>query len=235
MMTSPVHLVLPTLLAVWLPMLSGLVCAAEPPNLYDVEVIVFARRSSEDGERMGKPEAGTLRASGAFPEDQFTELSQENYTLSRIRDGLSPAAGYTVLFHRAWRQLAYDGKHAVDYPVHSIATGRNSVEGTVTLSRNRFLHLDIDLMLMQADGTAPALHSDGPGSAPVYRLSEKRRIRSSEIHYFDHPRIGVIARVTPYNTPGQPEAGDTPADAMVPELSAPAGAAETVPGQMPLH
>jgi hypothetical protein len=173
---------------------------------------------------MGKPDAGTLRASGAFPENQFTELSQENYTLSRIRGGLSPAAGYTVLFHRAWRQLAYDGKHAVDYPVHSIATGRNSVEGTVTLSRERFLHLDIDLMLMQADGTA------------AYRLSEKRRIRSSsDIHYFDHPHLGVIARVTPYSTPDQPEAGNTPADAMLPELSAPAGAAGTAPGQMPLR
>jgi hypothetical protein len=220
MMTRSIHLVLPVLLASWLSVLSGVTCAAEP-GLYDVEVIVFARRSSEDGERMGKPDAGTLRASGAFPENQFTELSQENYTLSRIRGGLQ---GYTVLFHRAWRQLAYDGNHAVDYPVHSIATGRNSVEGTVTLTRERFLHLDIDLMLMQADGTA------------AYRLSEKRRIRSSsDIHYFDHPHLGVIARVTPYSTPDQPEAGITPADAMLQELSTPAGAAEEAPGQTPLR
>ncbi len=36
----------------------------------------------------------------------------------------------------------------------------------------------------------------------MYELSEKRRIkRSGTLHYFDHPRFGMIAIVTPYQSP----------------------------------
>ena len=213
---------------------AGLVAAAEP-RLYDVEVIVFTQRGSEDGERMVQPNADSARARGAFPEHQFTELSQSGYTLNRISGGLSPGAGYSVLFHRAWRQLAYDSKHAVDYPVHSIAVnGRDSIEGSVTLIAERYLHLDIDLLLMQTGGAAPALYSDGPGNVPVYRLNEKRRIRSSEIHYFDHPRIGVIARVTPYSTPQQSGSVDAADDVLPGEQPVPASEEEPVPDDSPL-
>ena len=38
-------------------------------------------------------------------------------------------------------------------------------------------------------------------AAPVYSLREKRRIKSNENHYFDHPHFGMIARVTPYYSP----------------------------------
>ncbi len=31
----------------------------------------------------------------------------------------------------------------------------------------------------------------------VYRLKEKWRIKLNEIHYLDHPRFGVIAKVKP--------------------------------------
>jgi hypothetical protein len=35
----------------------------------------------------------------------------------------------------------------------------------------------------------------------VFRLQQSRRMRSSEIHYLDHPLFGVIAQVTPYELP----------------------------------
>jgi hypothetical protein len=38
--------------------------------------------------------------------------------------------------------------------------------------------------------------SGPPAPDPVYRLNQARRIRGSRIHYFDHPKFGVIARVT---------------------------------------
>jgi hypothetical protein len=54
-------------------------------------------------------------------------------------------------------------------------------------------------------GTAlPA--AGGTAARSAYRLSERRRIRSGELHYFDHPRFGVIARVTPYQAPDEPAA-----------------------------
>ncbi len=187
-------------------LLLGMAGQAMPAQLYDVEVIVFSNRTgADDGEQMKRPPVDAARAVGVFPQDQFTELGQGFYTMDNIRSTLSAAPGYAVLFHRAWRQLAYDRENAVDYPVHSFAdNGRDSVEGTITLIRERYLHLDMDLLLMTTGTGGQVLYSDGPGSVPAYRLSEKRRVRSGELHYFDHPRFGVIARVTPYESPEQP-------------------------------
>jgi len=175
-------------------------------RLYDVEVIIFSRGGSgTDDETPGQSGIDAVRATGTFPAGEFTELSSGAYQLNNISGGLAAASGYHVLFHRAWRQPAYERSNAVDYPVHTSAgSGRNSVEGTIALVKERYLHLYVDLLLKTAGSTAPGLYSDGSGSRPAFRLTEKRRIRSGELHYFDHPRFGMIARVTPYAAPDEP-------------------------------
>lgn len=93
--------------------------------------------------------------------------------------------------------------------------------GAVRLIRSRFLHLEIDLFLniqkplkepgkiathMQPARTGEpqeedALLHEEPRAPTLFRLQESRRVRSSEIHYFDHPRFGMIASVRPYTPP----------------------------------
>jgi Peptidoglycan-binding protein, CsiV len=200
------------LLLAGLSLLFGMSAAADEPRQYDVEIIVFTRHGGDDAERMVQNGAAGPQAGTAPAADTFTDLSPSAYTLDRVSNSLSSASGYSVLFHRAWRQLAYDRNHAVEYPVHtSAANGRDSVNGTVTLIRERYLHLDIELALSRAGTSSATAYPDGQAGRPQYRLSEQRRIRSSEIHYFDHPQFGVIARVTPYNAPGTPESADAPA------------------------
>ncbi len=168
-------------------------------GLYDVEVIIFSNASARtDDELMDRPGTDTAPARVPFTASEFTELTADAYRMNAIRSTLAGSGRYRVLYHRVWRQPAYDRGHAVGYPVHTTATsGRDSVTGAITLLKERYLHLDVDLLLTTG-GNAPAAYSNGTGSLPVYRLAEKRRIRSNELHYFDHPRFGVIARVTPY-------------------------------------
>ena len=175
------------------------------PKLYDVEIIIFSHNTrSDQGEAWHQPDAEAGRAQGVSPQNRFTELSSSHYRLKPVRYSLQQGGEYTVLYHRAWRQLAYSLSRAVDYPVHALSNdSRNSVEGTVRLVRGRYLHLDMDLLLMDAATQPPGHYADGPGITPAYRLIEKRRIKSSDLHYFDHPRFGVLALVTPYSTPAQ--------------------------------
>jgi hypothetical protein len=58
--------------------------------------------------------------------------------------------------------------------------------GQVALSRGRYLHLTLDLVL---DSTAT--------EGQRYVLRQTRRMRSNERHYIDSPKFGVIAVVTP--------------------------------------
>ena len=176
--------------------------AALPP-IYDVELIVFINKyPNDDGEQWNMPDPDAIKPSGFFPEDHFTELASAFYTINNISYALERSGRHSVLFHRAWRQLAYDNAHAVAYPIHSLAeNGRDSVEGVIKLVRERFLHLDVDVQLMSARDGTQVLYSDSPDSKPAFELVETRRIRSNVLHYFDHPRFGMIAKVTPYIPP----------------------------------
>ena len=200
-----------------LPLLWGQAARAAVPAIYDVELVVFSNEpSSDNGEKWNRPDSDAIRPSGSFPENHFTELAAAYYTLNNISQALERSGRHTVLFHRAWRQLAYDKARAVAYPVHSIAENRrDSIEGVIKLVRERFLHLDVNLQLMSAINGTQVMFSDSPNSKPAFELVESRRINSNVLHYFDHPRFGLIARVTPYirknkGTPAVEENTETP-------------------------
>ena len=206
---------------------------AAAARLYDVEIIIFRHdRQADQDEAWHTPDSTAGRASGQFREGRFTELSASRYRLNPVRYSLQRSDGYSVLFHRAWRQVAYGPSQAADYPVHSFSDDRrNSVEGTVRLERNRYLHLDVDLLLMNAADAAPGQYSGEPGSTPAFRLREKRRIKSSELHYFDHPRFGLLAVVTPYAAPQKSEPPAEAAPAPAPDTDSSPAASDTAPAE----
>lgn len=61
------------------------------------------------------------------------------------------------------------------------------LDGTVSLTRARFLHLAADLIYVD------------PATGIPVQLRESRRMRSNELHYLDHPRFGVLVQVSPVN------------------------------------
>lgn len=200
----------------------------EPPQ-YDVEVVIFRNLYPQtDGElRSGyTPDAATEFASAPLQSD-LVELSGKLHTLDNVAGALRRSGAYRVLAHRAWRQSAYDRSNTVPYRLQ--ADPRNtqySVQGTIRLIRERFLHLDVDLALRQDQGNGES----GTGelaAGPVSHLDETRRVRNNELHYFDNPWFGMIAKVTPYNRPESPgvASGENPETADQP--------ATTGAGQLP--
>jgi len=173
--------------------------------VYDVEVIVFDNQNPGDG---GEHWPVSLREDFGEPgyhnNGSLQELSTSSYQLNNIAIGLKQARGYNVLLHTAWRQPARDGRNAIAFPVN-VAVGGKRLNGTITLIRERYLHLEIDLVLASADAFSNVSYLEPDSTAvPVYELREKRRIKKSRtVHYFDHPHFGVIATVTPYESPRQ--------------------------------
>ena len=180
---------------------------AAQPNSYDVEVVVFSYRyPADNGEQWPAQSVDAGMAAGSYTSNQagnqVSELPVDVYKLNGISNGLRQSSNYSVLFHRAWRQPAYDDANAVSLPVQAVAeSGRNNIEGSIRLIRERFLHLDADLQMTPAGNPYPVMNPSVPGSSPVYTLREKRRIKSYVVHYFDNPHFGMIATVTPYYSP----------------------------------
>lgn len=78
------------------------------------------------------------------------------------------------------------------------------IDGSITLSLARYLHLRTDISYINPDVyLAEQIARQDTESPSVERfvLRESRRMRSKEIHYFDHPYFGIITLVTPYERP----------------------------------
>ncbi len=71
------------------------------------------------------------------------------------------------------------------------------LDGTVTISLGRYLHVHTDLVYRQPDPESPAAADDGTPvliNAPVI---QERRMRSGELHYLDHPFLGILVKINP--------------------------------------
>ena len=75
-------------------------------------------------------------------------------------------------------------------------------DGTIKLRSSKFLHADIDFAFfpVELDNTQDVRSPEEDlfvrQEADYVRLTESRKIRLNEIHYFDHPHFGVILRVS---------------------------------------
>lgn len=186
---------------------TALVCSpltlAEVP-IYDVEVIIFSNQNSGDGgEHWPTSIRDDINVQDFVSTGEISELPESSHQLGNISYGLRQSPGYSVLYHSAWRQPAYDSRNAIGKRVDaSVRNGGKQLAGQVKLVRERYLHLDVDLLLASAYATTESSYPEGGSGSPVYELSEKRRIKKSgKVHYFDHPRFGMIAIVTPYRAP----------------------------------
>ena len=85
------------------------------------------------------------------------------------------------------------------------------LEGILRVTLARYLHLEAELSLREKQpelsGENPFEILDTNTSAPVtekqgiiHLKQQRRRIRSKELHYLDHPVLGILLLITPYET-----------------------------------
>lgn len=166
-------------LAMLLSFFSSQVSAGE--NNYQIELIVFAQ-NMPNTEVFEQTESQI-----EWPAD-LTELSAykkaETLSLAGAYAALSKNPVYTPVMHIAWLQTVAEG--ASGSPVH-IQSAEGVLNGFVHIQRGQTLQLVVDLEYTPAQIGSEAL---------VYRLNENRRIKLSEVHYLDHPKFGVVAKVS---------------------------------------
>lgn len=129
----------------------------------------------------------------------------------RISSPPPPAADPSAIAPLAPLPAAVEGSTGAGAPVRPPL--RTPLDGTATLALQRYLYLTLDLVLLPPDlppDLAARLQPPPPDPAALapppqpfsgFRLTETRRMRSKELHYFDHPIFGVIALVTPRPAP----------------------------------
>ncbi|MGR9090791.1 MAG: CsiV family protein [Gammaproteobacteria bacterium] len=201
------------------------VLAAPPPAFavnrwYQVEVIVFRYANPSAAEQAVSPAkmpdfrnavslATDLSENGDAPAERPNEvtrpgpvpykaLPRSELITSGVYRRLRDLSAYEPVLHVGWRQpggalgsrevyVTDKVREPADVVVDMNAVPLpeiSRIEGTVRVRTGRLLHVETDFL-------------DYGQAAPV-RISERRKVKFKELHYFDNPFFGVIVQVTPY-------------------------------------
>lgn len=121
---------------------------------------------------------------------------------------LASQPGYRPLMHLIWEQPGEVDRATSTVAFDALRLASPEIIGEAQLSRSRFLHLQLDLEFLTEEAGRALPQPIGSGDAPEvrlliprYRIEESRRMRSGEVHYFDHPAFGVIATIQPVERP----------------------------------
>lgn len=145
---------------------------------------------------------------GWMPAETFTLRTQARRVESR--------AGGRILFHGRWLQPVppRDAPLPVMLPTGTHSGVGKELSGSVGVTLGRYLHFRTALnysapalgarpmqVALSPDGEAmpiAATEVSGPG---FMTLAQSRRMRSAELHYLDHPKLGVVVRIDPISIP----------------------------------
>jgi hypothetical protein len=162
-------------------------------TLYRIELLVFRVTTPPSGEDWsappgyrgfnGDPAAAAASAAAGIPPPSVIKIyTPDRYQLGSMAARLRASGLYQPLAHAAWVQTATTWGRHLGIDLADVGINASGLSGSVYLERGTLLHLGLDLRY---------------GTDPVYHLSELRRVKFNEKHYFDHPAFGAIAIVSP--------------------------------------
>jgi len=148
----------------------------------------------------------------------------EERSMEAVWKKLDTLDAYRPVLWSGWTQAVRDESATPDLPLRRLGAAPLELDGTLKLYLSRYLHLVVDLELEDRVATAAATNPYGetaigdrlrygripdPYAAPTvrYRIDEDRIVRSDELRYFDHPKFGVIARITRIDEPAADATG----------------------------
>lgn len=125
-------------------------------------------------------------------------LDEDEFSMMDIASRLRRLDAYEPVMHFGWTQVTRPEEETLPIALHVFGRPPTDLDGSLTLYLSRFLHLIVDLKMKQPGGVTdePEFGQDGFEAPVYYRISEDRIFKSGDIRYFDHPKFGVVAKIT---------------------------------------
>ncbi len=151
---------------------------------------------------------------------ELVVLPEEELTLDKVARQFALLDVYETVMHVGWTQPTLPPEDTRPLQLRVLGDPPAGLDGSFTLYLSRYLHLVVDLALDAPDDGASTptanrpYYSDDPTysfgdsrpqygssfgrhSQPVrYRIQENRIVKNGELRYFDHPKFGVLAKIT---------------------------------------
>lgn len=173
----------------------------------------------------GGAAAGLQSIAGRDPEIavdnpfQLILLQEDEMQLENVIDRFERLDAYETLMHFGWTQPTFPEEETPPIDLQLFGEPPAGLAGTVTLYLSRYLHFVVDLALDAPTGfeeevieeeAVPSFGDDRPSYSDTYqefvmpvrfRIQEDRILKNGELRYFDHPKFGVLAKVTRVEEP----------------------------------
>ncbi|NND65153.1 MAG: hypothetical protein HKM24_04220 [Gammaproteobacteria bacterium] len=150
------------------------------PEYFHIEIVVFKQPTDYSNEQVA---LDLIEPVNSDPAGAYQTLNTSSRRLSRVVQKLEDRGDHPVLYHTAWRQAGVSRKSSPIKAVEEMVGGA-SLQGHVRVHRARYLFMEVDLVLDDSNGER-------------FQMKQTRRMRSKELHYFDHPTFGVLAIAYP--------------------------------------
>lgn len=155
--------------------------------------------------RFGAPNSKTKTTGALFSELKILSL----YDYAKKID---KEPNLDVVFHQSWLEPIQTKKKASYHNLNVTLNGSENdsdtikINGQFKLYRSRYLHISTNFHVQHySKATQPSKNDETSNQAtqliPMRAAQVKlsRRMRSNELHYLDHPMLGVIIKTTPVN------------------------------------
>ena len=167
-----------------------------------------------------KPTVRAQRAASTIRELELVLLKEEEFTLGKVARQFALLDVYETMMHVGWTQPTYPQGQTLPVALRVLGDPPKGLDGSFTLYLSRYLHLVVDLALDAPDSNNESFPVDQPiyGNDPVrrfgdsrrqnhdaygrlpqptrFRIQENRIVKNGDLRYFDHPKFGVLAKIT---------------------------------------
>jgi len=191
---------------------------------YDVEIIIFedahARYLKSETWNQNTETAEQQSASTKRNKVNRTGFkSIKPAILKKQYRRINGSSEYKILFYGAWRQAGLEKSKAFEININDLKNShrvrsKNTLTGTFKLVLARYLHIYNQLnyqrkVTVTAKSEITATDSEASEKQTellnnhmtpdngLYPLNSHRRMRSKELHYIDHPLVGMLIQINP--------------------------------------
>lgn len=200
----------------YISLLSGLLVlfvsltALAEQKRYNIEVVIFEDNSkryinSEQWPVIHHGEEESTVTSADLKRNDTSFKHNSSNSLAPHVAKLESSTRYNVLLHQSWQQAGLSNLDAISIPVNTDLqkniesfdlTHRSKLEGTLKLVLGRYLHIHADLLYKRVNNE-PDSTDLNKETYSEYKINFQRRMRSKELHYVDHPLVGMLVIVVP--------------------------------------
>lgn len=202
-------------------------CAMAQPAAYQVELLIFQRKTPRPPvtdlwvnapTQLNTADTVQLEPINSNAND-FRLLPASDYKLTEEAQALEKSGKYNIILHQAWleqitsprktRNIHIYGGNLYDSGGQIVADQASAaandfwqVNGILSIAFSRYFEVKTKLLFTVPAIDYPAYAKLEPGSisfTPLisFRMLQSRRMKSDELNYFDHPIFGVLLKVIP--------------------------------------